>query len=382
MTASEILARLVAYPTIAGTSNLALIDYLETFLRERGVTVRRFPNAAGDRAALFASIGPSGHDGIVLSGHTDVVTPERQNWTQDPFTLVERDGQLFGRGTADMKGFLACVLASVDAMMAAPLRQPIHLAFSFDEELGCLGIKPMLEILSAEGFKAATCIVGEPTLLQVATAHKGKTALVCRCRGVAAHSAMIDDGVNAIYLANDMIMAIRALQKRINDRGTRDSDYSVPVTTLHVGTISGGMALNIVPEAAQFQFEIRNLPFDDPAVLVAELQATAEAIAVPYRQRFPQVGIELEVVNQYPALGRRDDPALATLVGSWSGVSATTKVAYGTEAGYFEQVLGVPTVVCGPGSMAQGHQPDEFIATAQIDAGCRFILAIIAHQSS
>lgn len=371
----ELLARLIAYPTVSRDSNLDLIRFVVDYLAGYGLTAELIFNADASKANLHAVIGPGTvPGGVMLSGHTDVVATEAQQWTSDPFRLEERQGRLFGRGTADMKGFIASVLAAVPAMVAANLTRPVHLALSYDEELGCLGVRPMLLRLKDQGVSPAFCIIGEPTEMQVATAHKGKTAAVCDCTGVAAHSALAPSGLNAIHLASDMIGSLRRLQDAIATDSARDEQYSVPHTTVHVGTIAGGTALNIVPSHCRFEFEIRNLPADDPIALMERLRADAHTHVTSLRERYPAAAIDLRVVNAYPALDTGTTHPSVHLMQELARSPVTTKVAFGTEGGLFQEALGLPVVICGPGSMEQGHKADEFVAADQL-AQCDAFLA-------
>jgi acetylornithine deacetylase len=313
----------------------------------------------------------------MLSGHTDVVPVEGQDWTVPPIALTARDGRLYGRGTADMKGFLACALAA--ALRAGALRTPLHLALSHDEEIGCVGVRSLIDMLAGAPVRPRLCIVGEPTSMQVVTGHKGKTALRVRCTGREGHSALAPEALNAIHLACDMIGAIREVQAEVADGGLRDAGYDVPYTTLHVGRIEGGVALNIVPNACGFDFEIRNLAGDDPEALIGALRERAEEIVGPLRGQFPEAAIGIEVTNRYPGLDTPEDAEVVAFVKALTGGNGTGKVAFGTEGGLFSGALGVPTVVCGPGSMAQGHRPDEFVSLEQV-ARCDAMLEALLER--
>jgi acetylornithine deacetylase len=354
-----ILADLIAFPTLSRSSNLQLLDYAAAHLKQAGVEARIFVGPEGDRGNLHAVIGPDVEGGIILSGHTDVVPVEGQEWTSDPFHMRADGGRLYGRGAADMKGFLACVLALAAKVDGKRLRRPIHIAFSYDEEIGCVGVRPMLEKLKGTLPKQALCLIGEPTSMQVATTHKGKLAATCTCHGVAAHSGLAPNGLNAIHLAADMVAALRRLQAEVAAGRPAATKDDVPYTTLHVGRIEGGIALNIVPDRCRFDFEIRNLPGESASALMQRLEAEAGLLAAAHRQRFPAAGIEIAVTNAYPSLSTpSEDPAVATLLGM-TGTQKPIGVAFGTEGGLFREALGCTTVVCGPGSMQQGHKPDE-----------------------
>jgi len=365
MNSAQILDRLISFPTVSRDSNLALIEYVRDFLASRGVASRLYLDSAGRKANLYASIGPTEQAGILLSGHTDVVPVDGQKWSSAPFRLQQRGELLYARGAADMKGFLACALRAADRAIGRPLRLPLQLAFSYDEEVGCLGVRSLIEDMAVWSHRPKFCIVGEPTLLRPAVGHKGKTALKAICHGRAAHSASPDRGVNAIHMATDLIDKIRLRQASIAQTGPRDCAYEVPYTTLHVGVIDGGTVLNIVPDRCEIEFEIRNLPTDDPAVLVSAMRADAAAIAEAMSGD-ADTRIELELSNEYPALDTPPDSEVAELAAALTGNRERIKVGFGSEAGLFSGRLGIPTVVCGPGSIDQAHRPDEFLAMDQL----------------
>jgi len=355
----RLLDRLVAFSTLPRTSNLELVGFAEAYLRARGFAVTRLPDPAGDRAGIVATLGPGDARGVLLSAHTDVVPVEGQDWTRDPFRLQEEAGRLYGRGTTDMKGYVACVLALADRAARADLAEPLRIVLSYDEEIGCIGIREMLDRLGPLIGRPRACFVGEPTQMQVATGHKGKVALRAICHGQAGHSALAPHFTNALHVAADFINALRVLQDDLAANGARDDAYSVPCTTVHVGKLSGGEALNIVPDRAKMLFEYRHLAADAPEAIRARIDEAA--LAVHGR-------IEIEELNAYPGLDLAGDAEVVAYSRRMAGVDGTTKVAFGTEAGFFD-ALGVPTVVCGPGSMAgQGHKPDEYIDRAQLDA--------------
>jgi len=366
MDTREILARLLAFDTVSSRPNMALIGDVQGLLDAAGIASVLVPDAGGAKANLYATVGPEGRGGVMLSGHTDVVPVEGQDWTKPPFALTEEGGRYYGRGAADMKGFVACAIAAMLDAARRPLKVPLHLALSYDEEIGCMGVRSLIDMLEGAPVRPRFCIVGEPTGMQVATGHKGKIALRATCTGREGHSALAPLALNALHLAADFIGAIRALQAEVAATGPKDGDYDVPYTTLHVGRMAGGTALNIVPNHCQLDFEIRNLAADDPEALIATLRSDAARIAEAARARAPEADIRIEVRNTYPGLGTAPDAAVVTFVKSLTGANGTTKVAFGTEGGLFSERLGIPTVVCGPGSMAQGHRPDEYIAIDQI----------------
>jgi acetylornithine deacetylase len=371
-----ILDRLLAFDTVSSKPNIALMEYVKSLLEGAGLAVTLVPDPSGGKANLFASTGPAGVGGIMLSGHTDVVPVEGQLWTKPPFALTETDGRYYGRGAADMKGFVACAIEAMLEAARRPLKVPLHLALSYDEEIGCMGVRSLIDLLAAAPVKPRFCIVGEPTGMQVATGHKGKVALRATCVGREGHSALAPLTLNALHLGADFLSAVRRLQAEVAATGLKDGDYDVPYTTLHVGKMSGGVQVNIVPNLAVLDFEIRSLAGEDVAGLITRLEAEAEAIVAPLRAEFPEAAIRVERLWDYPGLGTPTDADVVRFVKGLTGANGTIKVAFGTEGGLFDARLGVPTVICGPGSMAQGHKPDEFVAVEQIER-CRGMLAAL-----
>jgi acetylornithine deacetylase len=365
MNTVQILDRLVGFPTVSRDSNLALIEYVREFLATRGVESKLYLDAGGRKANLYASIGPSDRGGVLLSGHTDVVPADGQQWASNPFRLQERGARLFARGAADMKGFLACALRAADRATARPLWLPLQLAFSYDEEVGCLGVGSLIDDMAGWNHRPRFCIVGEPTLLRTAVGHKGKIALRATCHGRAAHSANPDRGINAIHMASDLIGRIRQRQADIEQTGPRDPAYEVPYTTLHVGVIHGGTALNIVPARCEVELEIRHLPADDPAALVAAIRSDAGALAASMHGD-ADTRIDLDLIHEYPGLETKPDSEVVELAAALTGNRERIKVDFGSEGGLFSGRLGIPTVVCGPGSIDQAHKPDEFVAIDQL----------------
>lgn len=370
----DIFDRLIAFPTVSRDGNIDLIRYIADYLSGAGIDAELYPHADGDRASLFATVGPRKRGGVVLSGHTDVVPVEGQAWTSDPFRLTRRDDRLFGRGTADMKGFIACAMEALVAAKDQALARPLHIAFSYDEEIGCVGVRPMLAALAAAGIRPEWVLIGEPTSMQVATGHKGKTGIRATCRGHAAHSALAPTGLNAIHLAADMLSGIREMQAEIERTGRRDPDYDIPYTTLHAGVIRGGTALNIVPDNCEMLFEIRNIADDDPKSIMDQFFDRAEAIVASKKNMFPEAGITLEIFNEYPGLSTDTAGEISGKAIALSGQSNRIKVAFGTEGGLFQDVLGTTAIVCGPGNMEQGHKPDEYVTVGQMEE-CRAMLA-------
>ncbi len=379
ITSKEILSNLIAFPTVSKDSNLALIEYCAKLLRNAGADVQIIKDKTQPKANLYATIGAKDVPGILLSGHTDVVPVTRQDWTVPPFQMSEKDGRLYGRGTTDMKGFVACALAAAITAADCQLATPLHLALSYDEEIGCLGVRSMIEMLAEAPFRPRFCIVGEPTMMSVAVGHKGKTACRVTCKGKSAHSALAPTALNAIHLACDTASIIRTLQEEIIDSSSRDEAYDVPYTTLHIGQMEGGMALNIVPDQATLLFEIRNLTEDNPEHLLDRIRKQSQKVLEPFKMEFPQAAIDINITNSYPPLNTERDAEVVSFVKSLTGSNATTKVAFGTEGGLFSSQLGVPTVICGPGSMEQGHKPDEFISIDQL-ARCDEMLSTLVER--
>jgi acetylornithine deacetylase len=375
----EILDRLLAFDTVSHKPNLALMDYVTDLLETGGLTVLRIPDPLGGKANLYASTGPAGVPGVMLSGHTDVVPVDGQDWTVPPFALTEAGGRYYGRGAADMKGFVACAIEVMLGAARRPLKVPLHLALSYDEEIGCMGVRSLIDLLAKAPVKPRFCIVGEPTGMQVATGHKGKVALRATCRGREGHSALAPLALNALHLAGDFLAAVRRVQAEVAATGLRDGEYDVPYSTLHVGKMSGGVQVNIVPNHAVLDFEIRSLAGEDVAGLIALLEAEAEAIVAPLREEFPEAAIVVERLWDYPGLGTPSDAEVVRFVKGLTGANGTMKVAFGTEGGLFDARLGVPTVICGPGSMAQGHKPDEFVSVEQVER-CRGMLAALVDR--
>lgn len=374
----ELLDRLIAFPTVSRDSNLALIDFVRALLTPLGARLTLVHNAAGTKANLYAALGPEGPGGVLLSGHTDVVPVEGQAWTSDPFRLTARDARLLGRGTCDMKGFLACTLAAAEAAATRRLSRPLHLAFSYDEEIGCVGVRGLIDRLAGRADLPALCIIGEPTRMETVVAHKGKLAARATCRGRECHSSHAPEGLNAIHLATDMVAEMRALQDELA-AGPQDEAYAVPFTTVHVGTIHGGTALNIVPNACTLDFEIRNLPTDDPARLMDRLFDRATELTRQAQARFPGTGITLDVVNAYPGLNTPPEAEVVAMVRRLNGPGPLRKIAFGTEGGLFRERLGVATVVCGPGDIRDAHKPDEYVTRDQL-ARCDVMLSRLVDE--
>lgn len=360
------LTELIRFPTVSLEPNMALIQYVQAQLKAHGIESQIVTDDSGSRANLFASVGPAHERGIVLSGHTDVVPVKGQAWTVDPFGAERIDGKVMGRGSADMKGFLACAMDAMIRASTMPLKRPLQIAFSYDEEIGCIGVRRLLDVMEQMPVRPYACIVGEPTLMKVATGHKGKTALHAVCHGLEGHSALAPQAANAIYMATDVIQAIRQEQDHLAQNGVKDASYDIPYTTLHVGKIQGGRALNIVPNHCEFAFEIRHLAGDDPLAILDRLRERADLIAQPYRERFKNARVEIEITNTYPGLDTPVDHELVKMADELAHNQEHIKVAFGTEGGLFTQQLSVPVVVCGPGSITQAHKPDEYVTEEQL----------------
>jgi acetylornithine deacetylase len=379
MDTRAILDRLMAFDTVSSRPNMALMTYVRDLLASAGIESVVIPDASGGKANLYASVGPSGVGGVMLSGHTDVVPVEGQSWTKPPFALTEEGGRYYGRGAADMKGFCAIAIAAMLQAARRPLKVPLHLALSYDEEIGCMGVRSLIDMLQSAPVRPRFCIVGEPTNMQVATGHKGKVALRATCVGREGHSALAPLALNALHLAADFVQAVRALQADVAAHGLSDGDYDVPYSTIHVGKLNGGVQVNIVPNHAVIDFEIRSVAGEDVDGLIARLRAAAETIVAPLRAEFPEAAINIERLWDYPGLGTPSDAGVVQFVKSLTGANGTMKVAFGTEGGLFDARLGIPTVICGPGSMAQGHKPDEFVTVEQITR-CEAMMAALVQR--
>lgn len=372
----DILSALVGFDTVSSNSNLGLLAWIEDYLGVRGVSSRRIYDDSGQKANLFATIGPATVPGYILSGHTDVVPVEGQDWHSDPFRLTEQGGRLYGRGACDMKGFLAVCLSRVDKMRAAPLKIPLHLCFSYDEEVGCLGVHSLIASLKDEPAYPLGCFVGEPTGMQIVTAHKTKHNVYVTVRGRSCHSALAPHGVNAVEYAALLIARIREIGLRLK-AGVRDPLFDVPFSTSHTGTIAGGTTLNIVPDACRFSFEFRVLPKEDSESLVAGVVAYAREMLEPEMKAIDAgAGFEFEFAPAFPGLDTAPDAAITTLARRLAARNDHAKVAYGTEAGLFDQA-GIATVIIGPGAIERAHKPDEFIEIAELEACGRFIDRLI-----
>ncbi|MDX6565698.1 MAG: acetylornithine deacetylase [Gaiellales bacterium] len=369
----DLLARLVSFPTIAGESNLEFVSFVAGRLEALGARVSVLPGTRPDARNLYAVLGPDElPGGLLLAAHGDVVAVEGQPWTRDPFTLDEADGRLYGRGTADMKGSLACMLAALAAVDAGALRAPVHLAVSSDEELGCAGVPPLLDALAALAAPPSRVLVGEPTSLRVATAHKGKAAMRIVLTGRAAHSSVAATGVNAVAYAGRLIGELLALQDEISGE-QRDDAFAVPYSSIGIGPIEGGVSVNIVPDSCRLDVEVRSLPGRDPAEIVARIRALADALEREMQATAREARIEFEPRASYPGLASSPGGFAAQVAEIAGDRAAPLSLDFGTEAGLYQQRLGIPVVICGPGSMEQAHKADEFITVEQLVAGAAFV---------
>ena len=378
----EILKKLVSFDTTSFKSNLDLIKFIENYLNDLNIKSELIYDETKNKANLFTTIGPNLQGGIVLSGHTDVVPITKQNWTSDPFILTERDDKLFGRGSSDMKGFIAIVLSRVSAMVEKKLKKPIHLAFSYDEEIGCVGVHSLLDLIKKKSINPEFCIVGEPTSMEMVIGHKGKHAYDVKVDGLSCHSGQAPNGVNAINYASKLINYIEEINKEKSIEGPFDNEYEIPYSTLHTGLIKGGTILNIVPNLCQFEFEIRHLAEDDPLEIIQRIKKYTEELLIKEMHNISsKTNIEINEKINYPGLNISESISPVKQVKELLGHSSHKKVVFGTEGGLFKRELNLPTIICGPGSIDQAHKPDEFISIKQIEKGGAFIDKLINNCS-
>jgi len=370
----DMLKRLVAFDTTSRNSNLELIHHIRDYLEDFGVESTLVPNEEGTKANLFASIGPDREGGVVLSGHTDVVPVDGQAWTTDPWDLTEKgDGNLYGRGTCDMKGFVAACLANVPAFQRARLKVPMHFAFSYDEEIGCLGAHALAERLVGAVPRPQAVIVGEPTMMGVVNAQNAGGGIIATFTGFEAHSSMTHLGVSAIHFAGDFIHWLNELQVELAERKRTDIDTVPGHTTVNVGIINGGTAGNILARECTLNWSYRTLPGDDPWEVQRRAEKYIGELLLPkMKARHPDANITLQRRSFVPGLLPQENEEAAKLALQWTGGNRTYAVPYGTEAGIFRG-HGIPTVICGPGDISQAHQPNEFVARSQMDACDAFL---------
>ncbi len=371
------IERLIAFDTTSRLSNLALIDAIADHLAQHGIRAERIFDATGRKANLYATIGPQDRPGIVLSGHTDVVPVDGQPWSSDPFRVVERAGKLFGRGTADMKSFIAICLALLPEMVAKPLSVPLHFAFSYDEEVGCLGVHGIVDFVQHHGVKPRLAIIGEPTEMQVVTAHKSVCACNTTVRGLEAHSSATHQGVNAVQVAGELIAEMNRLQREYQKPEYCDPRFTPPHTTITVGRVDGGTARNILARECLLEWDVRSVrPEHDLAVMDAVQRYAAEQLLPDMQKIHPGAGIDTTMVARVPAFLPVGTNPAETLALKLAGQNQTHAVAYGTEAGIFHDA-GIPAVVCGPGNIREAHKPDEYIALSEVAAGEAFMRRLI-----
>ncbi|WP_439572788.1 acetylornithine deacetylase [Phreatobacter sp.] len=377
----DILGKLVAFDTTSRNSNLPLIDWVEDYLSGFGLTGERVYDETGTKANLWVTIGPKDVPGYVLSGHVDVVPVDGQDWSTDPFSLVEKDGRYFGRGTCDMKGFVASSLAAVPDMLAAPLKKPIHFAISYDEEVGCRGVRTLLAVLKERPMKPEACFVGEPTNMQVVIAHKTGRPMRVVVRGHEVHSSLRPTGVSAIEEAAKLIVKINEIGQRMARRTDLDPLFSVPFSTTSVGVIRGGTVRNIVAGECVVDFDLRCVPGDDPLAIVAEIEAYArEVLEPPMKAIAPGAGFTFEELALVPGLDTAPEAPVTVLAKRLADRNDHAKVAYGTEGGLFQEI-GIPTVIVGPGSIEQAHKPDEYVEAAELAKADAFVQRLIGHAA-
>lgn len=375
---SEMLAKLIAFDTTSWKSNLDLIAFIEDYLKGYGVASRIFLNPEKTKANLMATIGPKDRAGIMLSGHTDVVPVAEQNWSHNPFEMVEKDDLLYGRGTCDMKGFIACVLAAVPAFVRADLAEPLHLAFSYDEETGCTGVMSLVEHVQAMEARPRACIVGEPTSMKVVNSHKGIFHLLTRIYGLESHSST-DRGVNTVMYAAEMISYLSRLAEEMRGRAPQVEGFDPPYTTVHVGRIKGGTVANITPSYCEFEWDFRPMPGSEQDEVLTRFNQHVTEQILPAMQKscggddLLKVKVETDLMAHVPTLLPESGSSAETLVLALAEQNEVAVVSYGTEAGIFQATGGVPTVVCGPGSILQAHKPDEYIALSELRACDNFL---------
>jgi acetylornithine deacetylase len=374
------IERLIRFNTVSRDSNLGLIEWARDYLAGLGASTRLTHDATGKKANLFATLGDSQKPGLILSGHTDVVPVDGQNWNTDPFIATEQDGKLYARGSADMKGFIGIILAQAPKFLAAlnenRLDAPLHYALSYDEEVGCLGVRGLIRDLEENGIRPAGCVVGEPTSMQPIIAHKGTHRFRCSVHGREAHSSYVTYGVNAIEYAARLVVFIRQIADRLAQIERRDYGFNVPYTTLSTGLIHGGIAANVVPKDCSFQFDMRTLPQASADALYQEIRAYAEELAREMRAVDEQSGIDLQWLTQTAGLAASESDPIVQWAMQLSNNSTVGKVSYGTEAGLFQK-MGVPTVICGPGDIAEAHRPNEFVTLDQLAQCERFMERIL-----
>lgn len=380
LTATQILAELVSIPELPGASNVQMVRWVSSYLQSHDIEPHILPGPEGNRSNIFATIGPKDVPGTIFSGHMDVVPVEGQNWSSDPFALTDLDGKLTARGTSDMKGFLACVLAMVPQFKAAPLQRPVHIAFSYDEEIGCRGVPHMIDAIPDLCARPRLCIVGEPSAMQPVLSHKGKQALEVRFEGQSAHSSNPGLGINALYPAAETLLYLRDLAKTLETEGPFNDGFTPPYPTVVGSVLNGGAAVNIIPENACLQLEVRSVPGHAPQKITDRIRAFLDRLQRDTGAAGHEVGISVAELSNYPALAPATDLNLVQLVEDCSGHKAVQAVSYGTEAGLFD-AAGIPSIICGPGSITRAHRPDEYILQSELDACMDMLGKITTNQA-
>lgn len=376
----HLIEELVRFDTVSRNSNLALIEFVAEYLSRNGIRSELIKDETVTKADLIATIGPSDTGGLMLAGHTDVVPVDDQDWSTDPFEISEHDERLYGRGTCDMKGFIAVVLALIPEFDASQLKRPIHLGFTYDEETGCFGGQALARHLKNWKVRPQWCVVGEPTSMAIVNGHKGKLSVDCHVHGAEGHSAYIDKGVNAVEIGAEIVSRLRAMQKRLQSDGLGNDLFDPPYTTIHTGQMQGGIARNIIPRDCRFEFEIRNMPDQDTDALLDEIRTYIADTLLPEMQAVdPKCGVDIQIQSDIPALAPEKESQLLTLALQLTGTNAAQCISFATEAGLYQGV-GIPTIVCGPGSIAQAHRPDEFVALEQITRCETFLRDLIEAQ--
>ncbi|MFZ7092088.1 acetylornithine deacetylase [Primorskyibacter sp. 2E233] len=361
-----LLADLIAFPTVSSDSNLDMINHMAGLLEHHGARVEVQRDATGDKANLWATLGPEGDGGVVLSGHSDVVPVADQDWSLDPFVMSPRDALLYGRGSCDMKGFIAAALAMAPAYAEQTLRRPVHFCFTYDEEVGCLGARQLVPHLQESGIKPAMAIIGEPTSMQIIEGHKGCCEYTTRFTGLEGHGSAPDRGVNAVSYAVRYVARLLELAEELKTRAPRGSRFDPPWTTVNIGRLSGGVAHNVIPGKAELEWEMRPVEWGDANFVKDALNEYIETELLPaMRAVSPYADISTQVIGEVVGLEPMEDNAIRDLVHQLTGGNSCDVVPFGTEAGLFQH-MGMSVVVCGPGSIVQAHKPDEYIAREQL----------------
>lgn len=380
-TSSQMLEKLIGFDTVSHKSNLGLMAFVQEYLEGYGIASTLIHDETGKKANLHACLGDASQPGVILSGHTDVVPVEGQAWDSDPFTLMDKGDNLYGRGTCDMKGFIAVVLSKVPEFVEADLKLPLHFAFSYDEELGCLGAHDLVDFIDALEVKPKLCVVGEPTMMKLITGHKGVCDFECHVQGKECHSSLAPYGVNAVEYAAEMVAFIKKIARRQQTEGPFNNNFHPPFTTVHTGMFSGGTAINIVPNKCRVDFEIRAVPEQNPDEILEEIKQFAWKTLEPAMKDIdPATGFKFKEIANAPSFDISNEHEAVSLMRTLSGANSVEKVSFATEAGIF-QSKDIPTVVCGPGNIEQAHRPNEFVSKDQMLLCEKFIDRLIEHVS-